>query len=130
MARGRERHQARVAAVAGLGRQLSRRARSGCELCGESTALSVIEIEPVDPEEPLPERAAMLCERCAALVGGTLPRETAALRFVEQSVWAEVLPVQLAAVRLCRALAADGVDWAITTLDGLYLDPDTEALLA
>lgn len=129
MARGRERHQARQAAVAGLGRQLSRRARSGCELCGTSTSLSVIEIEPVDPEEPLPERAAMLCARCAGLVGGDRPREVAPLRFLEESVWAEVLPVQLAAVRLTRSLAADGVDWAITTLDGLYLDPEVESLL-
>ena len=130
MARGRERHQARVQAVNALGRSLSRRAGNRCELCRESTSLSVIEIPPVDPDDPSAERAAMLCARCAALVGGGKRREPHTLRFLEESMWAEEVPVQLAAVRLMRALSGDGVGWAAEALDSLYLPPEVEALLS
>jgi protein PhnA len=129
MARGQQRHQEHKAAVAALGRQLSRRARNRCELCQESTSLVVAEISPVVPEEPTVERAAMLCSRCAQLVsGGPLPDDST-LRFLEESVWAELLPVQLPAVRMTRRLASVGVGWAISALDTLYLDPEVEALI-
>ena len=47
MSKGRDKHHARLNAVAGLGRNLSRRARNHCELCGEGGSLKVIEVEPV-----------------------------------------------------------------------------------
>jgi len=128
MARGRQQHQAHKQAVLGLGRQLSRRARNRCELCQDATSLTVIEIQPTEPE-PGPDRASLLCSRCAGLVAGGRVGNPNSLRFLEESIWSEVLPVQLAAVRLTRALSADGVDWAVTTLDALYLDPEVEAVL-
>ncbi len=129
MSRGRQQHDARVAAVAGLGRQLSRRARNRCELCDDHTSLRVVEIPPLF-EDPDTDRAVMICERCVALVAGGRGRpDPATLRFLEGTVWSETLPAQLAAVRATRQLAADGVQWATDLLDGLYLDDDTEALL-
>ena len=50
MARGKDLHDQRTQAVARLGRNLSRRARSKCELCGEAEPLKVVEVEPVDDE--------------------------------------------------------------------------------
>jgi len=130
MSRGRERHDARTAAVAALGRALSRRARNRCELCEDHTSLQVVEVEPVF-EEPDSERAVMACGRCAGLLAaGRGPRPApSTLRFLEGSVWSEVLPAQLAAIRITRGLAAAGTDWATDLLDGLYLDPETEDLL-
>jgi hypothetical protein len=52
------------------------------------------------------------------------------LRFLEESIWSEVIPVQLAAVRLIRRLADDGVGWAVDALDVLYMDPDVEQMVA
>jgi protein PhnA len=124
MARGRDAHQARVAATAALGRTLSRRARNRCELCSDKTSLSVVEVPPL-PEEPDPEQAVIVCERCAGLIGGR-SEDPSTLRFLEESVWAEVPVVQIAVVRLVRGLAGDGVDWAERILEGLYLDPDIE----
>ena len=51
------------------------------------------------------------------------------LRFLMEAVWHEVLPIQLAAVRLCERLSGEGVGWAKDLREGLYLDPDIEALL-
>ena len=127
MSRGRERHQERLAAVAALGRSLSRRAGHACELCGESGSLKVVEVEPV-LEEADGERALMACDRCADLLGGGR-LEARSLRFLEMAIWNEVLPVQLTAVRLVRRLAEEGVDWARDALDGLYLDEAVEGLI-
>jgi protein PhnA len=125
MARGRDAHQARVAATAALGRSLSRRARNRCELCNDKTSLSVVEIAPL-PEAPEPEQAVIVCSRCAALLSGR-SEDPATLRFLEETIWAEVAIVQITAVRLVRGLAEERIDWAERLLEGLYLDPDIEA---
>jgi len=127
MAKGREKHQARVSAVAGLGRSLSRRARNHCEICGEGGSLKVIEVEPLF-EEPDPERALMACARCEEGLGKKGP-DAETMRFLETTIWSDTLPAQLAAVRLVRILAGQGTQWAVDALDGLYLDEQTEALL-
>ena len=127
MARGLDRHQARQSAVAGLGRTLARRARNRCELCNEKTSLSVVEIPPL-PEEPDPEQAVIVCQRCQDLLSGR-SADPSTLRFLEESIWSEQPPVQIAVVRLVRKLSADGVEWAERTLEGLYLDPEIEARL-
>ena len=129
MSRGLDAHRARQQAVAGLGRFLARRAHNACELCQDRTSLSVIEVAPV-PEEPEVDRAVLVCERCArAVAGGRGAPAAAELRFLPATMWSEVMPVQLSAVRLLRRLASEGVAWAAEALDGLYLDPDVEALL-
>ena len=130
MSRGRQQYDARQSAIAGLGRQVSRRAKNRCELCEEHTSLQVVEVEPV-LEEPDIERAVMVCQRCAGLTAGARgpgPDPTT-LRFLEGTVWSETLPVQLAAVRATRRLAGVDVPWATELLDGLYLDEATEDLL-
>lgn len=127
MARGREQHEARVAAVNALGRELNRRARSRCELCGESTSLRVHEVPPA-PEEPSVERAVLVCEACALLVAGELPRgERDRLRFLAETVWAELPAVQVVSVRTARRLAEEGVPWARDAVDGLWLDEAQQA---
>jgi hypothetical protein len=127
MSKGREKHHARMAAVASLGRNLSRRARNHCELCGEGGSLKVIEVEPV-LEEPDEERAILVCPRCENALGKGRP-DPMAMRFLETTIWAETRPAQIAAVRITRSLAADGVPWAADALDDLYLDEKMEALL-
>ncbi len=129
MARGYDQFYGRAADVAGLGRALSRRARAHCELCGASGSLQVVEIQPAF-DEPDPDRALMACERCREAVSSTrghLPSNE--LRFLSDVVWSELLPVQLAAVRLLQRLQDDGHAWAREVLEGLYLDPEVEALL-
>lgn len=127
MARGFDQHQQRVHALAGLGKELSRRARSRCELCGDSTSLEVVEVPPAT-EEPDPDRAVMVCARCRPAVdGGRMRGEPDTWRFLAEAVWSETAPVQVAAVRATRRLAEEGVDWAREALDGLFLDEAIEA---
>jgi len=129
MARGLDAHKARKAAVSALGRDLSRRARSRCEVCGEGGRLTVLEVPPTD-EEPSMDRAVLACDRCKALSDGALAgADSNTLRFLGETVWSEVLPAQLVAVRLVRVLAENGVPWAQEAADGLWLDEDVESIV-
>ena len=127
MAKGREKHAAHQAAVAALGKNLSRRAKNRCELCEQSTSLKVIEVAPTF-DEPSEERAVLVCARCAAIVAGE-PSDDNSLRFLESVVWSETLPVQLCAVRILEALSHQGIAWARDCLDGLFLNDEVESLL-
>jgi len=128
MARGQDRAAERRAAVAALGKDLSRRARSRCELCGEGGSLSVVEPGPA-PQEPALDAAVLLCARCAALStasSASLHRDQDTLRFLTTAIWAELPLVQALAVRLCRQLSAP---WAALALEDLVLDDEIEALV-
>ncbi|MCB9761836.1 MAG: hypothetical protein H6739_18545 [Alphaproteobacteria bacterium] len=128
MSRGRERHDAHQAALAGLGRALSRRAGNACELCGARGSLQVVEL-PGGPEEPEPDWALMLDAPCQALASASRFRDPDAMRFLETTAWSETRPAQILAVRMLRQLAQDDVVWARDCVDGLYLDPEVEALI-
>lgn len=120
MARRKDQHDAHRAAVAALGKGLSRRARSHCELCDASGTLRVVEVEG-GPEEPSEDWALLLCDRCRE----PDPRDDpATLRHLETAMWSELAPVQIEAVRRLRAL---DVGWAREALDGLWLPPEIEA---
>jgi len=127
MASRRDRHHAHQAALHALGKRLSRRARSHCELCDAAgVRLDVIEVEGSPEEEPSEAWALLLCERCAALVQGRSHDDPDTLRFLATAVWSELQPVQIAAVRALRKVDAP---WAREALEGLWLDDDTEALI-
>ena len=125
MARGRDRHDARQAALSSLGKDLSRRARNACELCEVRTSLQVVEVVG-GPDEPTGDWALMLCVRCREATGPKSRVDPNELRFRETSMWSEVRPVQIEAVRLLRRL---DTPWAREALESLYLDPDVEDLL-
>jgi protein PhnA len=130
MARGRDRHDERVAALAALGKDLSRRAGSACELCGAASGCQPIEVEPPPEDGPELDAALLACPRCReALVARRLPGEPADYRFLEGVAWSEVLPVQVAAVRLLRRVAADGAAWAAECAEGLWLSDEVRARL-
>lgn len=126
MASGREKHEERMAIVSSFGKELARRAKSKCELCGESGVKLVIhEVEPV-PKEPDIESCIMICESCDEQI-----REERKFkpgehwRVLAETVWSEVPAVQVAAVRLLRR-QADNQAWARETLEGLFLEPEVE----
>ena len=127
MAKGRDKYQAHQAAVAALGRALSRRARNKCELCETSASLKVVEVEPTFVE-PDVERAILICPACTSALEGN-PAETGTLRFLESIVWSQTLPVQLSAVRMLQNLSAKNTSWAKDCLDGLFLDPEIEEMI-
>jgi protein PhnA len=121
-------HQERQEALTMLGRELTRRSRARCELCGAAgVRLFAVEVEPL-PERPDPDHAVFLCEQCRdGSCGGNL--DPSRWRFLESAVWSENPAVQVTAVRLCRRLDKAGVDWVADVLAGLYLSPEIEAWL-
>ena len=129
MARGLDKHQERQAAISALGKTISRRAGSKCELCAGDLDCKVVEVPPIG-EEPDDEAAILACSRCRELLESRrLPRDASDYRFLEGAAWADPLPVKVAAVTQLRRLAAGGVGWATECLDGLWLPEDvTERL--
>ena len=129
MAKGHDQFVARQQKVSRLGREISRRAKSKCELCGTQARLKVMELQPL-PEEPDPDWAILLCPDCQPFVDPTAKiSNPQSLQFLHDVVWSDILPVQVTAVRLTRRLDSQKIDWASAILDGLYLAPETEELL-
>jgi len=126
-AKGRERHLARKGALAWLGKDLTRRAKSKCEICERSgVPLQPYEVPP-EPAEPQPERCVLICEACEqALEHPEKELDPSDWRCLRSSLWSEVPAVQVAVVRLLRRLAP-GVDWARELLEETYLDEETQA---
>lgn len=128
MSKGYRKHQERLDAVHFLGKTLVRRSGSKCELCGiAGEKLTIMEVEPV-PENPSEDHAIFLCDAChEGCVGGKL--QPMRWRFLESVVWSEIPAVQVTAVRICRRLQHEKVDWADDLLSGLYLSPEVEEWL-
>ena len=129
MAKGYDKHILRQQQVAGLGKQLARRAKSKCELCGAQAKLKVMELTPL-PEEPDPDSALLLCQSCQSYAHDKRPKlQPTAMQFLRDSVWSEVEPAQILAIRLTRKLSSNGESWAQSILEDLYVDPSIEQRL-
>ena len=110
-----------------MGKQLSRRARSRCELCevgGER--LRVTEVHGCPDELPSEDWVLLLCDRCRTCMVDPSAQPNDTLRFLTTSMWSELQPVQVVAVRMLRAL---DIDWAREALESLWLDEAQEALI-
>ena len=110
-----------------MSRGLVKKARI-CELCGTGgIALHATEVPPL-PEHPNEEAAILICEPCTHQMRAKKPDATT-LRFLEQTVWSDIVPVQLAAIHLLRRLAQQHVSLATECLDGLWIDDAIQAKL-
>jgi len=125
MAKGYDKHRERLEAVNALGRELTRRSSSKCELCGAGgVKLSGLEIEPL-PAQPDPDHTLFACDICRdGISGGKL--DGARWRFLESVIWSDIPVVQVTSVRMCRKLQEQGVGWAADLLDNVYLSPEVE----
>ena len=126
MARGLARHQLRKQQCAALGKELSRRAKSSCELCQQRRSLQVVELVPLG-EEPEIDWALLLCEECQPLVRETIRIENPErLQFLHETIWSEILPIQVASIRIVKQLETLQTPWIQGVLDSVYIDPDVE----
>lgn len=127
MATGRDSFQEKLSHRRSFGKDLARRAKSHCELCGVSG--EKLEVFEVPPEPPVPniEQCALLCHQCIEQISE--PKKFQAgehWRCLQQAAWSEIPAIQVLAVRLLKRQASSE-DWARETLEGLYLDEDVEA---
>jgi protein PhnA len=125
MAKGHELHQARVMALQGLGKDLARRAKSKCELTGESgVRLHPYEIPPV-ADEPDLARTILVSDVCLEALNRPKTLAGQQWRCLAEAVWSENPAVQVVAWRMLQELAKRE-DWARETLEGVFLDPDVQ----
>ncbi|MFT4175778.1 MAG: hypothetical protein QM627_03905 [Luteolibacter sp.] len=126
MAKGLEKHQARLEALQLLGKDLARRAKSKCELTGAcGVPLRPYEIPPA-PAEPDIERTLLLCEAVHAALEKPSTLAGRQWQILAEAVWSEFPAVQVVAWRMLQRLAQKE-DWAREALDAVFLDPEVEA---
>lgn len=126
MGKGYETHQARVAALQALGKDLARRAKSKCELTGAAgVPLRPYEVPPVAAEPDL-ERTLLLCEACHEVLEQPKRLAGRAWQGLAEVVWSEMPAVQVVAWRMLQCLAKRE-DWAREVMEEVFLDPEVEA---
>ncbi|MCG8420364.1 MAG: hypothetical protein MJE77_20720 [Proteobacteria bacterium] len=111
MARGLDKHKARLEAVAAFGKDLARRAGRKCELCEEADDLRPYETDA--DEEPELETLILLCSRCRQVTAGRKD-DPRTLRFLEGAMWSEVDVVAATARAILTRVDAN---WARDALD-------------
>ena len=126
MGKGYETHQARVAALQALGKDLARRAKSKCELTGAAgVPLRPYEVPPV-ADEPDLERTLLVCEACHEVLEQPKRLAGRAWQGLAEVVWSEMPAVQVVAWRMLQCLAMRE-DWAREVMEEVFLDPEVEA---
>ena len=125
MAKVYEIHQARMMALQGLGKDLTRRAKSKCEITGAAgVPLWPYEVPPVG-EEPDMERTLLVSEECREVLEHPQRLAGRGWQCLAEAVWSESPAVQVVAWRMLAELAKRE-DWAREVLDEVFLDPEVE----
>lgn len=125
MAKGYDTHQARTTALQTLGKDLTRRAKSKCEITGAAgVPLRLYEVPPV-PAEPELDRTLMVSETCLAALERPKSLAGQEWRCLTETVWAELPAVQVVAWRMLSVLATRE-DWAREALEEVFLDPEVQ----
>ena len=126
MAKGYELHQTRMMALQGMGKDLTRRAKSKCELTGAAgVSLRPYEVPPVG-EDPDIERTLLVSDACREMLEHPERLAGRGWQCLAEAVWSEMPAVQVVAWRMLQVLAKRE-DWARETLDLVFLDPEVEA---
>jgi len=112
-------------ALQGLGKDLTRRAKSKCELTGAAgVPLRAYEVPPVG-EEPDIERTLLISEECCEMLEHPERLAGRSWQCLAGAVWSEMPAVQVVAWRMLHELAKRE-DWASEVLDEVFLDPEVE----
>ena len=128
MAKGYDQHMERKNKVNSIGRELTRRAKSKCELCeATGVSLSVFEVPPVK-EEPEVERCIFICDECRDKLERVKKAKENDFRFLSNSMWSEVDMVRALSIVLLKEMSKK-YSWAEVILDDLYIDEATEELI-
>lgn len=128
MAKGYDQHMERKNKVNSFGRELTRRAKSKCELCeATGVSLSVFEVPPVK-EEPEVERCIFICDECRDKLERVKKAKENDFRFLSNSMWSEIDMVRALSIVLLKEMSKK-YSWAEVILDDLYIDEATEELI-
>lgn len=101
-----------------LSDSLLKRADHKCELCGNTSALSVYEIPPAPKADE--STALVLCAPCKGQIENPTSIDPNHWRSLSESMWSEHAPVQVMAYRMLSLLKEEG--WARDLLEQFYLE--------
>jgi protein PhnA len=125
MAKGYELHQARMMALQGMGKDLTRRAKSRCELTGASgVPLRAYEVPPVGAEPDL-DRTILVSETCYEMLEHPERLRGREWQCLAETVWSELPAAQVTAWRMLNELAKRE-DWAREVIEEVFLDSEIE----
>ena len=117
MAKGREKYEDYRKALSLLGKDLARRAKSKCELSGESGSLEIVDLHP-DAHDPSMNSVLLVRPDIAKWLQTEMPIPESQARFLEHAIWSEVQPVRIATRRLLKRLDTGWANDALESLDG------------
>lgn len=121
MAKGYNTNQERLKALSLLGKDLARRAKSKCELSGESgVSLKTYEVEPV-PSEPDLDQCLLVSEAVHEQLIRPKSLRPEEWRGLGELIWSEMPAQQMMAHRILSVIAKTQ-PWAQSILDEAYLD--------
>ncbi len=121
MSKGSEKHQARLSELTSFGKDLARRCKSHCEMCGShGVKLAIHEVPPV-PKEADFEHCIFVCEACQEQIEKPKRLDINHWHCLHTSIWSEVPAVQVMAVLMAKRIAGKA-DFADELLDQIYLE--------
>ncbi|MCX4028673.1 phnA protein [Endozoicomonas sp. SM1973] len=123
MAKGYDNYHARLSDLNLLGKDLTRRAKSCCELCEASgVKLTIYEVPPV-PVEPELDQCLLLCQTCYEQLNRPKSIQADHWRCLTKTMWSTLPAAQVIAIRMLKFLAVQA-DWAAELLEQVYLEPE------
>lgn len=126
MAKGFEANKKRNEALGFFMKDLIRRSKAKCELCGASgVSLSVYEVPPIE-DDPDFDKCVLTCEECQRQINKPSLMDPNHWRCLNTSIWSEISAVKVLSVSLLKLLAAS---WAADLIDQVYLDEDEQEWL-
>jgi len=125
MAKWTGRSKARKNNIAEFGKEMVRRSKSTCELCGESgRSLSVYEIGKTDENADL-ERCIHVCDECKNTIKKLNKAGENDLRFLNHAIWSEENTVKAAALHIISEIEdRSRYSWIEDLVDMVYIDND------
>jgi protein PhnA len=116
--------QQRQYEVSWLGKDLTRRSRSSCELCSaDHTRLRIFEVAPI-PETPSIHHCVFVCETCHSQLISHSKLDGDHWRCLHTAAWSIIPAIQVTAVNLLTRLQNEL--WARLLLEQIYLPPEVE----
>lgn len=105
-------------------RELKKRARHRCELCGREDGLSITNVSPYTEESV--NHSIVLCSVCSAQVENPETADPNHWRMLNDSIWHELDAIKVVSWRMLHHLKLAGVDWAADLQDMMYMEEQVE----
>lgn len=121
MSKGADKHQGRLNELNNFGKDLARRSKSHCELCGNNGIKLFIHEVPAVPKQPDFNHCIFICETCQSQINKPKTLDPNNWHCLHTSIWSEIPAVQIMSVLIAKTLAPK-VDYAAELLDQIYLD--------